>query len=191
MGFLDQIFGGVGSSLMDALPWLLCIIPIMVLIIIVVLHFKNKSIYKYKVRIFRIRENKKVKESNFIGGYIGRKNTAPFFRIKTGKWWWNVIDLTTTPNVAHMDEEDRIYYLQTDINTFVQCKREMNLDDELIKYSPVESDVKYGAVLSIQRIKEVLRTESTWKKLLPYAGLLLVAVVLIIGYAILLQTKCP
>jgi len=191
MGFLDQVFGGLGSSLSSILPILLSIIPIIVLVVIIAVHFKNKAMYKYKVRMFRTRDNGKVKESDFIGGYVGRKNTAPFFRIKTGRWWWQVVDLITTPNVSYMDEEDRIYYLQTDVNTYVQVKREMCLDDDKIKYTPVESDVKYGAVLSVQRIKEVLRTESTWKKMLPYAGLLLVAVVLIIGYAILLQTKCP
>ena len=55
--------------------------------------------------------------------------------------------------------------------------------------TPVESDVKYGAILSIQRIKDVLRLEPTWKKLLPYFGLTIMAVVFIVAYAILMS-KC-
>ena len=88
-----------------------------------------------------------------------------------------------------MDEDDRVYYKQIDINTFIQVKR--NFHPGTIDMTPVESDVKYGAILSVQRIKDVLRVEPAWKRLLPYVGMTLVAVVLIVGYAILLNTKCP
>jgi len=36
-----------------------------------------------------------------------------------------------------------------------------------------------------------LRLEPTWKKLAPYVALIIVAITLIAGYAILLNTKCP
>ncbi|MBA7490700.1 hypothetical protein ES702_01241 [subsurface metagenome] len=184
-GIFSGATGGIASGLK---VFLMYICPILLVGIIAFAQYRNKSIYRYKVRMFRIRENGKVKESNFKAGYIGRKNSAPFFRIKTGKWWWQQIDLTTTPTVKYMDEEDRVYYLQVDVNTFVQLRRYMNLTKEkMIRFTPVESDVKYGAILSVQRIKDVLRTEPTWKKLLPYFGLVLLAIVFIIAYAMLMN----
>ena len=57
-----------------------------------------------------------------------------------------------------------------------------------IRMTPVESDVKYGAILSIQRIKDVLRLEPAWKKILPYAGLILMAIVFIVAYAMLMNS---
>jgi len=205
------VFKGVGAGIMGGiaggLKALLYIIPILTLAIIFIIHFRNRSIYKYPVRVFRIRENGKVKESNYLGGYIGRKNSAPFFRIKRGRLPWQYIDLTTTPIVKYMDEEDRIYYLQIDVDTFVQLKRNIDLRvTKLIKnkegkitgiklnkkdfeFSPVESDIKYGAILATQKIRTVLRAEPTWKKVLPYFGLVLMAVIFIVAYALLMD-KC-
>jgi len=187
MAFWD-IYKGMGSGVAEGLWLLLYMIPIVIVIIIVISIIRNKIIYKYPVRIFRIRENNKVKEGNYKGGYIGRKNSAPFFRIKTGKMWWQHIDLTTTPNPKHFDEQDRVYYKQIDVNTFIQMKR-VFMGDDKVTYTPVESDVKYGAILSVQRIKDILRTEPTWKKVLPYVGLVLMAIVFIVSYAMLMD-KC-
>ena len=179
----------MGGTFINTLYYLIWLVPIIIFAFIAIIYIRNKKVYKYKVRIFRVRENGKVKEANFKGGYIGRKNSAPFFRIKTGKFPWNVIELNETPKVEYIDEEDRVYYKQIDINTFIQIKRKFE-EGKLIM-TPVESDVKYGAILSVQRIKDVLRVEPAWKRLLPYVGMTLVAVVLIVGYAILLNTKCP
>lgn len=179
----------MGSSFLSMAYYMLWLIPMVIVAIAIILYIKNKKIYKYKVRIFRVRENGQFKEANFKGGYIGRKNSAPFFRIKTGMFPWNVIELTETPKVEYMDTDDRVYYKQIDINTFIQMERQFHKGT--LDMTPVESDVKYGAILSVQRIKEVLRVEPAWKRLLPYIGMTLVAVVLIVGYAILLNTKCP
>jgi len=177
------IFGGIAGSL----KYILYALPFIIIVVFIVLHYRNKGIYKYKVRIFKERENGKVKEHNYVGGYIGRLNSAPFFRVKTGSWWWQYMDFIETPKIQYMDEDDRIYYKQIDINTFIQMRREFGKSG--IMFTPVESDVKYGAILSIQKIKEVLRTESTWKKVLPYFGLVLMAVVFIVAYAMLMN-KC-
>jgi len=177
------MFGGIGNSL----KYILYALPFIIAIVIAVMYYRNKGIYKYKVRVFNERENGKVKENNYVGGYIGRINSAPFFRVKTGFWWWNYLDFIETPKIQYMDEDDRIYYKQIDVNTFIQMKR--RFDKGKVIFTPVESDVKYGAILSIQKIKEVLRTESTWKKVLPYFGLVLMAVVFIVAYSILLN-KC-
>ncbi len=178
---ISGIFGGVMSSL----KYVLYALPFIILIVSVIVHYKNKQVYKYKVRVFKERENGKVKENNWVGGYIGRVNSAPFFRIRTGWWWWQYLDFIETPKIKYMDEDDRVYYKQIDINTFIQLKRAFI--NNKIMFTPVESDVKYGAILSVQRIKEVLRTEPTWKKVLPYLGLVLMAIVFIVAYAMLMN----
>lgn len=192
LGFLD-FYKGMGTGVVQGLYYLLWIIPLVAIFIVVMMSVRSNMIYKHPVRIFRIRENGKVIESNHRGGYIGRRGSAPFFRIKTGKWywgWWWTINLTTTPKPEYFDEQNRVYYKQIDVNTFIQMRREFP-EDKNVTYTPVESDVKYGAILDIDRIDKVLAIEPAWKKILPYAGMVLVAVVLIVGYAILLNTKCP
>jgi len=179
------VFSGFGGNLLNILKWLLYLSPVIIFIIYLITHFRKKLVYKYKVRVFRERENGKVKESNYIGGYINRKNNAPFFRIKTGRWWWQYLDLTETPKPQYMDEDDRVYYKQIDVNSFIQMAR--NFEGNRLKFTPVESDVKYGAVLSIQRIKEALRTESPWKKILPYASLVILGIIFIVAYAMLMN----
>jgi hypothetical protein len=151
-----------------------------------ILYFQyNKKLYKYKVRVYRVRENGKVKEINGKGGFINRQTGAPFFRINFG--FRNNFDLTETPKLQFMDEEDRVYYKQIDINTFIQLERKF--DDGDLTFTPVESDVKYGAILSVQKIREVLNTESTLKKLAPYIALIILAVVFIVAYWFLMD-KC-
>ena len=189
---LGGLFGNVGSGILTGIIWFAYLLPVILVVGFIIYKVRVKSIYKHPVRVFKVRENNKVKEMNYRGGYIGRKNSAPFFRIKTGRWWWQQIDMVTTPKVKYMDEEDRVYYLQIDVSTFIQLRREINLKkDQLVKFTPVESDVKYGAILSVQRIKDVLRAEPTWKKVLPYATIIFLGMILLAGYAILLNTKCP
>jgi hypothetical protein len=186
MGFLDA-YSGIWGSIGTTFKYVLYLLPVPIVIIIVAAWIRHRIIFKYKVRVFRVRENGKVLESNYVGGYIGRKNLAPFFRVKTGRWWWQYIDFIETPKIEYMDEEDRLYYKQIDVGTFVQLKR--NIVGDKLLFTPVESDVKYGAVLSVQRIKDVLRLEPTWKKILPYAGVIILAIVFIVAYAMLMN-KC-
>jgi len=187
MGGISDWFSG--SFLLTAY-YALGVFLVILLLIFVIMKIRGKYTFKYPVRIFRIRENGKVIEANYVGGYIGRKNSAPFFRIKTGWFPWQCVDLTTTPNPAYMDEQDRVYYKQIEVSTYIQMKRGF-IENKDVTYTPVPSDVKYGAILSIQRIKDVLRLEPTWKKILPYAGLILVFALAIILYVLALNMKCP
>jgi len=194
MGALDSMISGakdwVSGSAISIAYWTIALLIIFGFFVCLIIFIRNKYIFKYPVRIFRIRENGKVIESNYVGGYIGRKNSAPFFRIKAGFFPWQVIDLTTTPNPKYLDEQNRVYYKQIDVDTYIQMKRTF-VEDKGVTYTPVASDVKYGAILSIQRIKDVLRTEPTWKKILPYAGLILVFTLAIVLYVLALNMKCP
>ena len=187
MGMLNDL--GYGNMAMGSLSTIVIYsIAFLIFLIImgVLFYFVYQwKVYRYKVRIFRRRENGKVKELNKKGGYINRSTGAPFFRIKLGPF--KTIDLTETPKLRYMDQDDRVYYNQIDINTFVQVKRVF--EGDLIKYKPVESDVKYGAILSVQRIRDVLRIEPTWKKIVPFAALIILAIVFITSYSMLMD-KC-
>lgn len=152
----------------------------------IIFFIQQKKKYKYRVRIFRRRENNQIKEINCKGGYISQGDSKiRFFRIKFN--WFKYIDLMTTPNLAWIDNDDRIYYYQIDVDTFIQVRREF--DKNAVRYIPVESDIKYGAVLSVQKIRDVLKTESTFKRLLPFLALLILAIVFIVSYYLLLD-KC-
>lgn len=183
-------FSGMGSGIFAGLKiFLFYIFPIISVLIIALVIYRNKKIFMYKVRLYKIRENGKVKEVNFKAGYIGRKNSAPYFRIKTGPWWWQHIDLITTPVPRSMDLDNRLYYLQTDVRTYVQLKREVNINNKKISFTPLEGqDVKYGAILSGKRIRDVLRMEPTWKKVLPYIVLVTLAIIFIIAYVLVLNS---
>lgn len=179
---------GFGGGFTSILKTVLIALPILLLFAFILLKIKERSIYVYKVRIYRVRENGGVKELNGRGGYIGRRGTAPFFRIKIRRFLRPAkkIDLTTTPSPAYIDEEDRVYFKQIDVDTYVQLGRTFPTDKNSFQFHPVESDVKYGALLDIHKIKEVLRAEPTWKKILPYASLLILGVIFIVAYALLI-----
>ena len=201
--FFSQ-FSGVGSGFVTGLKSLIYIIPIFLIAAAIIMIIRNRGLYRFKVRIFRIRESGKVKEFNYSGAFITRQNSSPYFRIKTGIFPNQGIDQITTPEVKFMDEEDRVYYLQTDVSTFIQLKRDMDLVKEVIRdkngeitktvlnkttfsFEPVESDIRYGAILATQRVKQIMAVEPTWKKVLPYFGITILAVVFIVAYALLLQ----
>ncbi len=185
-----SVYGEMISGIVTIAYWLMWITPLIIAIITAIVIYRNKKIYAYPVRIFKVRENGKVIERNCKGGYITRRNSSPFFRIKLGWLPWQYKDLTTTPNPAYMDEQNRVYLKQIDVDSFIQIRRYFDNSGN-IHYSPVESDVKYGAILSIQRIRQLTSTEPTWKRVLPYVGMVLVFAMGIVGWALLMNAKCP
>lgn len=182
---LDRISFMNTGGIMNFLMWTIGILIFLGIFGIIIYMWYQKKVYMYPVRIFRRRENGGVLEINGFGGYINRTSGAPFFRIKLGKG--KKVDLTETPKLEYMDEQSRVYYNQIDIDTFIQIKR--NFDIDSVKYTPVESDVKYGAILSVQRVKDTLKMESTWSKLAPYLTLALLSIVFIVAYSMLMD-KC-
>lgn len=168
--------------------WVFWIFIIGVIITWIIVLLRNRIVYIYPVRIFKTRESGGVKEINWKGGYIGRKNSASFFKIK-GRFPWQKINLNTTPNPKYMDQDNRVYYKQIDLGSYIQLKR--NFDRDAIIFSPVEQDVKYGAILDIQKIKEVLRVENPWKKVAPYFALVIVFIFGILGFWFVTNGKCP
>lgn len=185
---MADIFGGMRYIMVNWF-WIVLVILLIVVLVIVIMVIRYKVIFKYPVRIFRIRENEKCIEANYKGGYRGRRGSAPFFQIKTGRFPWQHIDLNTTPNPAYFDEQNRVYYKQIDVNAFIQLRR--GFGSSTIDYTPVECDVKYGAILDIHRIKNVLKTESTLSKLAPYIALILLFIAAIVGWWFVMNAKCP
>ena len=179
-------FSGLAGGFITGLKSLIYILPILTIAIALIMHFRNKSMYRHPVRIFRIRENGKHREVNYMGGFIKRQGLSSYFRIKTGKLPNQGIDLTITPEVKYMDEEDRVYYQQTDVDTFQQVRRYFD-ENKNVHFAPVGSDIKMAVTLAALKINSVTIAEPTWKKVLPYAGLAICAVVYIVSYVLLLQ----
>lgn len=186
LGLSGISLGITGAGVMTFILYTIAIFVVMGAVGMILAYQNYKKKYHYPVRILRVRENGKVKEINCFGGYVNRGLVgAEFFRIKPS--FLKSIDLTETPKLKYLDEDDRVYYKQIDLNTFVQMKRVMS--DNEIKIEPVESDVKYGAILSVQKAREILKLEPTWKKLLPFISLVVLALVFVISYYFLLD-KC-
>ncbi len=187
-------FGGIYrealSQIVNAAYWLIWIIPLVIIAVSAFVIYRNKKIYVHPVRIFKVRENGKVIETNHKGGFIKRKGSGALFRIKKGRWWWQYVDLITTPKPEYMDEQNRVYLKQIDVDTFVQLRRYFD-ESGNVHFSPVESDVKYGAILSINRINQLTSTEPTWKRVMPYAGMVLVFSLAVVIFALMMNAKCP
>ena len=190
----EQI-AGAGSILLNVLKWLVYSLPVIILLIIFIIQKSNKKKYPHKVRIYKIRENGKVKEVNLVGGFFGRKGGTSFFNIKTGFFPWQCRQLSETPKMEYVDEEDRVYYKQIDIDTFIQLQRTFaNLKDKNGKeiiFTYVPTDVKYGAILSVEKIRAVLQPQDRWKTIAAIGGMVLVFALAIVIFALMMNAKCP
>ncbi len=149
---------------------------------------QDKKKYVYKVRIYQTRENGSVKELNYKGGYFKGRSGVRFY-IKRGLLPLNKIVLKTTPNPAMMDFENRVYYKQIDVDTFIQLKRVF--DKDILLFKPVEQDVKYGAELDLLGMEKALKNESTWAKIAPFIAMAMIFVLAIIGWWMVMDAKCP
>lgn len=168
------------------------LVVIMVVFILMIIYFiyDDKKRYVYKVRIFQTRENGSVKEINCKGGYINNKLTGiNKFVIKRGFFPFNKIILKTTPDPSMIDFENRIYYKQIDVSTFIQLKRVF--DRDILIYKPAEQDIMYGAVLTLQNIDKALKNQGLWEKALPFISMGIVFVLAIVGWWFVMNAKCP
>lgn len=180
------IFKDVWNYFATKWIYIIYLIPVILIGTLIGVYARNKAVYKYKVRVYRLRENGALKEvMNTKGGYITRKNTLSFFRIKTGKWWqpFKKVDLNATPKPQWIDNDDRVYYVQTDIDSYVQLPFKVNMSGVVLE--SIEPDIKHGALLDMQKVRAVLNTESAWKKYAPFITLMFLGIILIIGLAIL------
>ena len=63
--WLDAV-GGIRMTIY----YLLIALPILLVLIWIVMFIRNKKIYRYKARIYQVREGGKHKELNYKAGYI-------------------------------------------------------------------------------------------------------------------------
>jgi preprotein translocase subunit YajC len=188
-------FAGVGQQALNFLKWIIIFMPVFLVIIVLVIKKSNTKKYPHKVRIYKVRENGKVKEVNLTGGFIGKKGGTSFFNIKTGFFPWQHKELSETPKMEYVDEEDRVYYKQIDVDTFIQLQRKFeNLKDakgKEIIFTYVPTDVKYGAIMSVEKIRMVLQPQDKWKVIASIGGMVLVFTLAVVLFALMMNSKCP
>lgn len=141
---------------------------------------------QYKVRIYKIGPSGGAHEVNYPAKIVNNE-----LKIQTGQKWelWKFINIKELPKTEWIDEENRIYYAEITPLKFKQLKREINIKEQMKStlFSPVDSDVKYGTIIAIHKVRAMLIPESAWQKILPYMGLLLMVVMFVVGYAMLIN----
>jgi len=170
------LYSNFGSQVAGILVWLVPTIIFLIVAGFILYLAMQRKLYRFPVTIFSERENGAIKEIETRGAFIARKGSSPFFRIKLGTFKYR--DLLSPPKLEGLTPLNRIYYYQKDIDTFIQLKRQVS--DSIVNFVPVEADIKYGAILSIQRIRDVLRKENKLEKYIApvtiIVGLMLIAV---------------
>jgi len=157
---ITDAFAGMGSVTFRILASFLPIIFIIIIIIVLIYLWIQRRTYRFPVSIISEREGGGTKERETRGAIIARRGSSPYFSLKTG--FRSSKMLPKLPRLYGMTGSDRLYFYQKDPDTFIQLKR--NLSEGLVDLEPVESDIKYGAILSIQRIRQLTQKQSMWDK---------------------------
>lgn len=84
---------------------------------------RKDKLYCYNVRVFKRRQDSKRPEMNYKGGYLSDKHGIPFFRVRTGFWWWEHKDLYELPDARYMDEDNRVCYELVSPGVWVQVAK--------------------------------------------------------------------
>jgi len=154
--------------------------------VIIFMFFKQRQrkLYKFPVTIFSERANGQVEEIKDLGAFIRRKNTSPFFRLLKRKK-----EMTTPPVLYGISQLNHLYYYQKDMDTYIQLKPQIS--KEILTFIPIDADIKYGAILEIARIREVIKEENKFLKYAPLIGIILLFVLAIVFLYMLLQKFDP
>lgn len=187
MANLFAAYSGMGASLVAMMAWVIPVLLIIVILIAVLFITRQRSIYRYPVTIFREREAGGIKERETKGGIIERKNSAPFFAIKMGMFKRK--EIYKLPDLSGMTHNDRLYYYQKNPDSYIQLKRKLTA--EVIQFEPVESDVKYGGILAMQRIDQITNTQSFWEKYTTPIMILSALSIIMIMFYMLLEKVDP
>lgn len=173
MADIFSVYEGALATIVSILPWIIPSVIIIVLFVVIAFLIRDKKLYRFPVTLVREREGGGTKETETRGGIIQRKNSAPYFVIKRGLFAKAVI--YQLPQLYGMTGLDRLYYYQKNPDTYIQLKRTIN--KKLVDFESVESDVKYGGVLAMQRIDTITQSKSKWEK---YALPIMIIVALVI-----------
>lgn len=164
---------------------LLVLLPLIFIIVIAYLVYRDKSIYTWKVRLYQIRDNGTVKEKNYKAGFI---QGGKLFRIKTSKFNpRKKIDLNRSPDPKYVDEENRVYYKQIGVGSHNLMQLERVFDDSKVKFSPITTNQYYGAVQAIKDAKNAVTKKSNGAQIAMIAGFVIMAISFIIAFIMLVD----
>jgi len=184
---IASIYQGILPSLKGAFVWVIPAIVILFGMGLILYKVRENKLYRYHVTIFGQREGGGVKERETKGAFITRRGGTTYFSIKVGAF--KKKEFITPPLLEGITGGDRLYYYQKDIDTYIQLRRA--IDDSIVKFIPVESDIKYGAILAIQRIKDVLRKENKWEKLIAPLTIIIGLVIIMVMFYFMLEKFDP
>lgn len=123
MADFSSVLSGAGGAIKDTLIYVVYGFVVLGIILAIYYHQQNKKIYKFKVRLFKRRENGKRTEANYKAGYIKNAHGISQFVVKLGRMPWQKKVIHYLPDSNYMDEEDRVYYEAFDPDNWVQMKR--------------------------------------------------------------------
>jgi len=145
----------------------------------------NKVKYQYVGEVFKRRQSNfdndapSAKVISGKAGYFTKKTGKTVFRIKYGPMPWQKIELSKLPDPQYMIG-NKVVYFQLNKDNLIQAKIEINWLGEF-KLEPVEDDLKYGAMLSMEENNKILDQ----KKLSPMVvGMIVMGLVLITGIVV-------
>lgn len=133
---------------------------------------RDMRLYKFKVTIYAERNNN-LYETTDRGAFMERKGMRYFKMKKTKK------ELTTCPIADGISNQNHIFLYQKDADTYIQLIARVS--NNILTFEPVPTDIKYGAVLEINRIEKLLRKDSKLKEYFP-----LIAIVLVFLFGVLI-----
>ena len=170
------------STFISIIVWGVVIIGV-VLIIGTLIY--NKVKYKYEGEVYKRRQSDfgsnspSAKIVSGKAGYFTKKTGKTVFRIKYGPMPWHRIEMSKLPDPQYMIG-NKVVYFQLNKDNLIQAKVEIDWLGKF-KLEPVEDDLKYGAMLSMEENNKILDQ----KKLSPMVvGMIVMGLVLVTGIVV-------
>ena len=141
----------------ELLGYLMYLLIFLLVIGIIWYFYREKTTFKYQVRIFKQRRNGLVKEFNTKGGYMKDKNGVNSFYVKLTRNPFKLQKMDDIPNPDMMDEEDRVYYFQASPDCFIQTKREIIYEDMYVENQNYKEPTEQERTEYINKFKEDIK----------------------------------
>ena len=180
-----NLFAGATGIISSIGTILLILIPLLLIIVMGYLLYRDLTIYTYKVRLFQIRENGSVKEKNYKAGFI---KGGELFCIRTSKINPKKnIKLNRSPDPHFIDEDNRVYYKQIGVgsNNLIQLKRVF--DDKNVFLNPISTNQYYGTLLAIKGAKDAVTKKSNMAQVAIIAGFVIMAIAFLVAFIMLVD----
>jgi hypothetical protein len=185
-GFQQMLPTGMSmQTIMSWLIWVAVAVGIIIAIAVIGFMIWRNKVYKFPVTIFSERSNG-VAETYDKGAFLRRKiSKVPYFRLLKRKK-----EIMQHPMMnAIAQNTNRLYFYQKDMDTYIQLRPV--IDDKILRYEPIDTDLKYGAIIEIQKIRDVVAVENKFMKFAPWFGLVILFVAAIVFLYMLVQKFDP